>query len=124
VTVFRGYLGQPGKENVRLYSSLDFSDYVDIPQDSVVLVVELRSPTDRLAGQAVWVKLDAEVTHGTTGRKRQPLREGLLDGGIGALREGADDARPGGRMTPSPWCGGRMSPSPWCGGRMSPRPWC
>jgi hypothetical protein len=113
-------LGNPGKENLRLYSSLDFNDYVDIPQDSAVLVVDLRNANDPLAGQAVWVKLDAEITHGTSGRKKQAL----LDGDIASLRGGADDARPGGRMTPSPWCGGRMSPSPWCGGRMSPRPWC
>ena len=122
VAVLRGYIGDNNNTtNVRLYSSLEFNDYVDIPLESVVTVVDLRTPSDTLAGQAVWVRLGANLIRGRTGVTKHSLQSEFLGGDIGSTGSGT---RGGGGYSPSPWCGGGYSPSPWCGGGYSPSPWC
>jgi hypothetical protein len=124
VTVLRGYIGDSGAGIIRLYSSPEFSDYIDIPAQYVVKIVDLRlGAGDTLAGQAVWVTLDAEITHGSTGVKQQSLRS-LVSGDISGLRGGEGGVvRTGGGLTPTPWCGGGQSPGPWCG-YVTRRPIC
>jgi hypothetical protein len=56
---FRGYLGSGGEGVLRLYTSLDLSTYVDIPQEAVVHV----QPSDTEEGYvSVVVEATATVT--------------------------------------------------------------
>jgi hypothetical protein len=122
VTMLRGYIGDSGAGNIRLYSSPEFSDYIDIPERYAVEIVDLRLVSnDALAGQVVWVTLDAEITHGSTGVQQQRLKD-LVMGDISGLRGGrGGGTRTGGTMTPTPWCDGGQSPAPWCGVVTVPR---
>lgn len=53
---FGGYLRQaPDGKNWRLYLSLDFNDYLEIPQDALIDQKLLASDAYPLAGHIVWV---------------------------------------------------------------------
>lgn len=108
---------------LRLFTSLDFSAYSDIDSRKLLLVADLRTPTDALAGQAVWVEYGAEVLEGNNAVSKRHLVGGYLQGNIAGGASGGG-ARGAGGISPSPWCGGGISPSPWCGGGISPSPWC
>ena len=103
--------------HVRLYTSLEFAEYVEVEKGGIVLIVDMRTPFSSMAGQAMWVKDGTDIVHGQSGVKTQRLQSEFLRGNLGG--DGAEDR--GGRW--SPGCG-RWSPgcgrwSPGCG-RWSP----
>ena len=141
VVVAQGYLGELIEHNrggslvryQRLYTSPDLTNYVEIPDADIVLRVDLRTPFDSFAGQAVWVNGDAQVLVGSRGVQKQAVQGGLLSGDI--TQGNGARGWPGG-ASPNPWCSGTRgwpggaSPNPWCSGTRgwpggaSPNPWC
>ena len=114
VKFFQGYLGGGTKRKeeeptqstdyVRFYSSLEFSEYLDIPKAAIVLLVDLRSPFNPLAGQAVWVREGYEMTRAQTGASKVKVQSQFLGGevaaGAGASLPEADAGERGGYSYP------------------------
>lgn len=68
IRLLTGYVGQSTRGRyTRLYSSLELVEYVDIPTDSIVRTVDLRTPENRLGGAVIWVRVGAELIQGQEG---------------------------------------------------------
>ena len=122
VVILRGYIGRnDGGTGVRLFLSPEFSDYLDIPEAAVVGVADLRTSTDKLAGQAVWVRLGHDLTLKQTRVEPATSQADFVTGSVADLRGVLGPRIPGGQ---DPWGRGWGSPRPWwCWGWGSPRPW-
>jgi hypothetical protein len=92
VRFLEGFLGgKPGETRVRLYTSLEFTEYFEIPVGAIVRIIDLRSPFNPLAGQAMWVQEGVELTRVQEGVSRETLQSKFVDGEIGG--GGGDDQR-------------------------------
>jgi hypothetical protein len=87
----RAISGFPGRssrpKHVRVYLTLELSDYVEIPQDGVVHKESLQTPERPLGGVIVWVKREAKIH-----RVRSASREAQADflrGSVAALLRGS-----------------------------------
>jgi hypothetical protein len=93
VKFLEGFLGgKPGQATVRLYTSLEFTEYYEIPVGAIVRIIDLRSPFNPLAGQAMWVKEGFEVVRVQEGVSREKLQSQFVDGMVAAAGgEGGDE---------------------------------
>ena len=62
---FCGYVGKSSKpQTTRVYLTLDFDEYIEVPQESIVHATSVSEDvTKGPPGTCVWVKKDANVTH-------------------------------------------------------------
>jgi hypothetical protein len=102
VVVLTGYFGPTQKpDSIRLYPSLDFQLYFEIPQDAIVATTKV-DPDSDLSPTLVHVKAGTPVE--LVQRSTQPI-EAYLQGGITA--EYMQAATTGGQ----PWGGGQGAPN-------------
>lgn len=81
VTHLTGYIADsPVKDCVRLFTTLDFDDCVDIPRNKIIHVEQI--PKDRMefGGTCVWVSKDTELTY--TKMERSKIEAQFLEGKI------------------------------------------
>jgi hypothetical protein len=74
-----GFVGASSEEgHTRLYFTLE--DYVEIPNDAILLAQEIPKEHSPLGGTLLWIKSDAELIHGKVGPNR--LKAKFLEGRI------------------------------------------
>ncbi|HLF76420.1 MAG TPA: hypothetical protein VJB57_02930 [Dehalococcoidia bacterium] len=82
VRLLRGYLGPSEVAGFRrLFRTLEFNEYLDIPSDSVVKTLDLRTITNPVGGSLVWVAVGTRLVHGTVGYTRPEVAGRFLAGG-------------------------------------------
>lgn len=63
-TLLVGYVGKTDKDNnVRLYLSLNFDEYVDVPRDSILHAANAPEDVLPFGGTYLWVKKDEHITY-------------------------------------------------------------
>jgi hypothetical protein len=96
--LLRGYIGESEVAGYRrLYSSLELTDYLDIPADAIIRTVDLRTNSNPLGGAAVWIRVGAEVYRGRTNVSKTEIQGNFLAGGMGRWGGRAEDITPFGR---------------------------
>ena len=80
VLLLSGFVGASSEEgHTRLYlNRLD--DYVEIPNDAILLTQEIPKDQSPMGGTLLWIKSDAELIHGKVGPNR--LKAKFLEGRI------------------------------------------
>lgn len=90
VRLLLGFLG--GSEVAgyrRLYRTLEFNEYLDIPREAFVKTLDLRTPFNPIGGSLVWVLVGVKMVHGSVGYTR-PEVEGrfVASGDVPVLGRG------------------------------------
>jgi hypothetical protein len=76
-----GFLGESSEEgHTRLYFDLELTSYVEIPDDAILLKRPMPAGQSPIDGAFVWVRRDADLLRGATGRARQVA--GYLEGQV------------------------------------------
>jgi hypothetical protein len=76
-----GFVGASSEEgHTRLYLTATLEDYVEIPNDAILLTQEIPKDQSPMGGTLLWIKRDAELIHGKVGPNR--LKAKFLEGRI------------------------------------------
>ncbi|HXL23520.1 MAG TPA: hypothetical protein VOA78_13715 [Candidatus Dormibacteraeota bacterium] len=76
-----GFVGASSEEgHTRLYLTATLEDYVEIPNDAILLTQEIPKDQSPMGGTLLWIKSDAELIHGKVGPNR--LKAKFLEGRI------------------------------------------
>jgi hypothetical protein len=79
--LLKGYIGASSEEGyIRLYLDSELSDYVEIPEASILHSQEIPKDKSPIGGSYVWIQRDAKVIHGpvVTDRPKASFLEGRI----------------------------------------------
>lgn len=113
-TLMTGLLGESEEpECCRLYTSLELTDYFDIPKDDVVASKKIDTKDALLGGTMLFVRSSAELKHVRT--SKMEARASFLSGGV--VEEGATAAVPASALVGIGGAGvkGKYTDGFWCG---------